>query len=410
MGRSVTSATDTAPACRLAAVGLVCALGRDPAEAWARARDGTPPPLTPRADLVPGEVVHVAAVTAPLEEVPAALGRYASRTTALALTAVRQIEPQVRAAIRDFGPRRVGVVAGSSTSGVGEAEAAMRSYLLHGRFPAGLEYGQLELGGLATFLATYLGAAGPAYTMATACSSGAKALASARALLAAGVCDAVVAGGADAVCGMATGGFWSLQLVSPDRCAPFTSHRRGLTIGEGAAFFLLARRGGSVELLGAGESTEGYDMSAPEPTGTGAEAAMRAALLDAGLSPEGVTHVVLHGTGTVLNDAMESRAVFRLFGDKTRCSGLKPLVGHALGASGAIELALVWLSLGATRDGVYLPIPHVWDGSPAPDLPALRFAHVGERLATAGRPVVLLNSFGFGGNDCSLVVTGRGAC
>jgi 3-oxoacyl-[acyl-carrier-protein] synthase-1 len=137
---------------------------------------------------------------------------------------------------------------------------------------------------------------------------------------------------------------------------------------------------------------------------------MRAALTDAGVPPDRVSHVTLHGTGTRRNDSMESKAVYRLFGDKPWCSALKPLVGHALGASAPIELGLGWLALRAGRDGSYPLIPHLWDETPDPELPALRFVRAGERLVVAGPPVMLLNSFGFGGSNCCLVIGGTGWC
>jgi len=397
-------------ACGLRALGMVNALGGSPAEIWPRVLAGERSRLVPRSDLVPGHVLHVAEVLEPLPDIPPELRRYGSRNNALALAAVRQIEAPVRAAAAEFGAGRVGVIAGTSTSGVADAERAMRRYLGEGELPPSFDYAQLENGSLAVFLAAYLEITGPAYTLSTACSSGAKALASARSLLESGVCDAVVAGGADSLCGMTANGFWGLQLVSAEPSLPFSSNRGGLTIGEGAAFFLLTRGPGGIELLGVGESTEAYDISAPEPGGTGAEAAMRGALLDAGLPPDRVSYVGLHGTGTRLNDAMESRAASRLFGEKTWCSAIKALVGHALGASAAIELGCAWLMLTAGREGVYSLIPHCWDDQPDPELPPLRLAQKGDQLVTTARPVVLLNSFGFGGSNCSLVIAGPPGC
>lgn len=385
---------------------MVNALGAAPETIWARALAGDRSRLSRRDDLVPGRALCVAAVQEPLPELPPGLARFACRNNALALAAVRQMEAPVRAAIAAFGPERVGVVVGTSTSGVGDAERAMREYVAEGRLPPTFDYVQLEHGGLAAFLAAYLGVSGPAYTLSTACSSGAKALASARSLLALDVCDAVVSGGADSLCGMTTNGFWGLQLVSSEPSNPFSANRRGLTIGEGAALFLLTRGPGPVALTGVGECTEGYEMSAPDPDGAGAETAMREALRDAGVEPAEVAYLGLHGTGTRLNDAMESKAVFRLFGSATWCSAGKALVGHTLGASGPVELGLTCLMLAHRRNGTLPLIPHCWDRAADPELPALRLAGPGDRAVVAGRPVVLLNSFGFGGNNCSLVVEG----
>ncbi len=385
-------------------MGMVNALGGCADEIWWRLLAGDQSCLARRDDLIPGQSLLVGEVREPLPEIPIHLSRYACRNNALSLAAFEQIEAAVREVMADVGPRRIGVVIGSSTSGIAAAEQAVAERLRSGALPASFDYAQLEFGGVAEFLAAYAGIQGPAYTLSTACSSGARALESARSLLALGVCDAVIAGGADSLCRLTANGFTALQAVSESPSNPFSLNRKGLTLGEGAALFLLTKQTGGVQLLGAGSSSEGYHMSAPEPEGTGAEAAMRAALADAGLAAEAIVYVNLHGTGTPLNDAMEAKAVSRVFGCDVVCSSTKPLVGHTLGASGAIEAAFCWLML-ARRAGRELPLPpHRWDGIPDPALPRLRLAAVGEHLAPDGLAILLSNSFGFGGNNCALVL------
>jgi 3-oxoacyl-[acyl-carrier-protein] synthase-1 len=390
--------------CRLAAVGLINALGSGGAEVWSGLLAGEPTRLVDRDDLVPGRRLRVGAVETPLPAVPEALAPYACRNNAMALAALRQIEPAAREAVRSCGAGRVGVVMGTSTSGVSDAEAAIRHQQEHGGLAPAFDYRQLEFGGLSSFVADWLGAAGPSYTLSTACSSGARALASARSLLALGICDAVVAGAADTLCGLTTGGFSALQAICEGVTNPCSRNRAGLTLGEGAAVFLVLPEEGGVQLCGVGESSEAHHMSAPEPSGARAEAAMRAALDDAGLGPEAIAYVNLHGTGTPLNDSMECAAIERVFGTELPVSSTKPLVGHLLGAAGVMEAAFCWLALAAASDGKLPLLPHCWDGERDPDLPSLRLPGKGEIAEVAGPIHLMTNSFGFGGNNCILVL------
>jgi 3-oxoacyl-[acyl-carrier-protein] synthase-1 len=390
--------------CQLAALGIASVLGRSARETWSGLIRGDQSRLTVRDDLVPSQPLLVGEVPGPLPKVPAALRRHACRNNALAQIALDQIAAPLASAIAAAGPERVGVVVGSSTSGVASAEAAIAEQLRSGELPASFDYTQLELGGVAAFIAEYTRVTGPAYTVSTACSSGARAVASARALLDLGVCDAVIAGGVDSLCGLTANGFVALQAVSDRPSLPFSANRSGFTLGEAAALFLVTGGASGIQLLGAGESTDAHHMSAPHPEGIGAEAAMRAALEDAGLEPGAIAYVNLHGTGTPLNDAMESRAVARVFGVPPPCSSTKPLFGHTLGASGALELAVCWLLLDHRRAGRLALPPHVWDGVPDPGLPPLPLVGRGQAVAAAAPAALMSNSFGFGGHNCVLIV------
>jgi 3-oxoacyl-[acyl-carrier-protein] synthase-1 len=388
----------------LAALGLANSLGTDCEEVWERLLAGAQSRLVVREDLVPGQRLLVGAVREPLPAIPRRLAHYACRNNALALAALQPIEAAVRGALAECGASRVGVVMGTSTSGVSDAERSIRHCLEQGRHAPSFDYAQLEFGGLASFVAEYLGAAGPAYTISTACSSGARALASARSLLALDVCDAVVAGASDTLCGLTANGFAALQALSDGVTNPCSRNRSGLTLGEGAAVFLVLRAGTGIQLLGVGESSEAHHMSAPDPSGGGAEAAMRGSLADAGLVPDQVAYLNLHGTGTPLNDRMECLAVERVFGAALPVSSTKPLVGHTLGAAGAMEAAFCWLVLAHRRNGVMALPPHCWDGVRDPEIPALHFAGKGEVALARGPARVMSNSFGFGGNNCTLVL------
>jgi 3-oxoacyl-[acyl-carrier-protein] synthase-1 len=226
-------------------------------------------------------------------------------------------------------------------------------------------------------------------------------MASAARLLRMGVCDAVVTGGADALCAFTVAGFAALESVSATRCNPLSANRNGINIGEGAALFLMSREPATVALRGWGESSDGHHMSAPDPSGAGARIAIETALARAGMTAADIDYINLHGTATVQNDAMESRVVHALFGESTPVSSTKGFTGHALGAAGAIEAALCWLAMQDDNRSGRLP-PHLWDGERDPALPALAVATPGMSL---GRPLrsAVSNSFAFGGSNAALV-------
>jgi len=396
--------------CRLAALGQVSALGRANGDVAARLFAGDTSRLTLDAEIVPERSLWLGRVNDALPEIPKSLARFACRNNQLALAALESIRAEVAAAVERYGAERVGVVVGTSTSGVGDAEAAIAHRERTGVLAHEFFYDQLEFGGLARFVALAAGARGPAYTLSTACSSGARALASARSLVALGACDAVISGAADSLCGLTTNGFSALGALSATVTNPCSVNRDGLTLGEASALFLVTREPGGIQLLGVGDSSEAHHMSAPDPEGRGAETAMRDALADAGLGPADVDYLNLHGTGTPQNDAMECAAVARVLGTDTPCSSTKPLVGHTLGAAGAIEAAFSWLVL-AERAGESLALPpHVWDGARDPALAPVRLVAKGERAKAGARAVVMTSSFGFGGNNCTLVLgAGDGA-
>ena len=294
-----------------------------------------------------------------------------------------------------YGAERVAIVIGTSTSSIGATEEAY-TRLVEGSFPADLARPRVHtphsLGG---FVQASTGLRGPCVTVATACSSSAKVFAQAARLIQAGVADAALVGGVDTLCGSVLFGFNSLGLVSTDPCRPFDVARNGLSLGEAGGFAVL--EGGTdadMLLQGYGESSDAYHMSAPHPEGLGARLAMSAALARAGIDAASVGYLNLHGTSTPANDAIEAAAVATLFPDGLHASSTKGWTGHTLGAAGIVEsvIALIALSEGwlpgtlnsTTRD-------------PACG-PQIRLQGQARRIEHA-----MNNSFGFGGNNCSLV-------
>jgi 3-oxoacyl-[acyl-carrier-protein] synthase-1 len=342
-------------------------------------------------------------VTAPLDLAPPeSLSRYDCRNNRLLLAALAQIAPAVDAARERYGAHRIGVVLGTSTSGIEAAEAAFVYQAQAGKLPVSFDYRQVEIGTVAPFAAAALDLHGPAFTISTACTSSAKAFVSARRLLQLHLCDAVVVGGVDSLCELTVQGFASLESTSSTRSNPMSRNRCGINVGEGAAVFLMSRDEGLVVLAGVGESSDAHHISAPDPHGAGGEIALRAALAHAGLVPADIGYVNLHATATRKNDDMEAHLMARVFPHGVAASGTKPLTGHQLGAAGATELGFAWLTL--ARDDVALP-RHLWDGEADPALPPLDLVDNERHLSrTASAQYVMSNSFAFGGSNVSLIL------
>ncbi len=328
-----------------------------------------------------------------------ALSHYDCRNNRLAALALRSdgFDVQVRAATARHGAHRVGVIVGTSTSGILQSELAYRERATDGALPGWLHYAEThDNASLARYVQAALQLQGPAWVISTACSSGAKAYAAAARLIALGVIDAAVVGGVDTLCMTTLYGFHSLELPSTDVCRPWDVRRNGLSLGEGGSFALLQRDDAAPAawLRGCGESSDGHHMSSPHPEGAGATDAMRAALDDAGLQPARVDYVNLHGTGTRNNDSAEDAAVCAVFGRHVPVSSTKGLTGHALGAAGAVEAAIALLAL---RHGFVPPGVHC----ERPD-PALQ-AHYQHAARNARLSVAASNSFGFGGSNSCLL-------
>jgi 3-oxoacyl-[acyl-carrier-protein] synthase-1 len=387
----------------LNALGVICNLGAGKSAVAEALFAGDDSGIRPEAGWIPGHVPPLGSVQAPLPPIPAELAnRRSNRNNQLLLAAAKEIESDIRAAISRYGHGRIGVVLGTSTTGIEEATQGIGAYRRDGQWPADYRYAHQELGAPAEFLAEWLQLAGPCYSISTACTSGARALLSAQRLLRLGLCDAVLCGGVDTLCRLAINGFHALEAVDLQRCDPFSVNRRGINIGEAAVVFLMTREKASVQLLGGGASSDAYHMSSPDPQGTGAQKAMLDALRSAGLDAAQIDYINLHGTATEHNDSMESLAVASTFAQEMPCSSTKSLTGHTLAAAGALEAAFCWLSLMDDHAERRLP-PHVWDGEADPALAPLHFTQVGSHLPAEGRRFLMSNSFAFGGNNACLI-------
>ncbi len=355
---------------------------------------------TVRLDTYVGEVPGIAQ-----ESLPGELERFDCRNNRLAQLGLRQdgFLEAVRESAGRWGRRRIGLILGTSTSGMLATELAYRRRdPASGALPPDFDYAATQNSySLGDFVRRRLGLEGPASVISTACSSSAKAFGAAWRMIEAGWIDAAVVGGVDSLCLTTLYGFHALQLVSPAPCRPFDAARDGISIGEAAAFALLERApasldSGSILLTGSGESSDAYHMSSPHPQGRGAREAMEQALAMAHLSAADIDYVNLHGTGTPSNDAAEGYAVSGLFGPAVKASSTKGATGHTLGAAGALEAVIC--AIGLTQ--------RLMPGSantlrldPELGLDYLCETRPDERFRRA-----LSNSFGFGGSNCSLVL------
>ncbi len=344
----------------------------------------------------------VGEITSPLPSIRPELKAYDCRNARVALKALGQggFRASVEQAVTHHGAGRVGLVLGTSTSGIYDSEAAYAHFLQQGQMPADFNFTRRHTAqATAEFLSLMIGLQGPSYAISTACSSSAKALGAAQRLIAADVCDAVLVVGVDTLCHLTLHGFHSLQLVSEDACRPMDIKRNGINIGEAAALLLIERiaenNAHRPRLLGVGETSDAHHMSAPHPEGAGAAAAMRSALALAGKSTNQVNYICLHATATPLNDLAEAKAVTGVFDDPPPCSGVKGLLGHTLGAAGAVNaiVSLLAMERGLLPGtcGLQESDPHCIGSVLAAPCPG-----VYPRL-------VLSNAFGFGGNNASIL-------
>jgi 3-oxoacyl-[acyl-carrier-protein] synthase-1 len=368
---------------------VACALGMDRARVSEMLFSDAPPKISDAATLNDDRVVPVGRLPKSIEHLEAS-----SRTNRIVAHCYQSLSIAVADAIERFGAERVGVVLGTSTSGIGEGGEALREKFSTGMWPSTFSLAPQQLGDSARFAATLSGARGPYYVVSTACTSGGRALIAGARLIGANICDAVLCGGVDSLCDLTLNGFAALDSLSSAVCNPMSANRDGLNLGEGGALFLLTREPGPFRLAGWGESVDGHHMSAPDPEGKGAERAIRKALAMTQLPSAAIDFMHLHGTATRLNDQMEAAVVALVLGVETPCASTKPLSGHTLGAAGAVQAAFCLMAM---ERGQFPP--HIWDGERDPELAQIRLANPGER---APLKHILSASYAFGGNNAAL--------
>ena len=301
---------------------------------------------------------------------------------------------------RRYSAERIAVIAGTSTSSITEVENHLKPFYAPGK-PLPYDPDIIEISNISTHVKAQLELAGPAYTIATACSSAARAVISGAALLKSDLCDAVIAVSSDSLSKISIGGFNALGALSSEHCRPFHRDRSGINIGEGAGFTVMTKEQLSndcIRLAGYGSSSDAYHISSPSPDGRGAEAAIRMALEKSGLKPEDIGYINAHGTGTKLNDSMEGACMSRIFGSRIPCSSSKHLTGHTLGSCGLVECFICSLIM---QDRIQIPYHPYAKEEYQEEFPELRLAdHAG--MECEGK-YIMSNNFAFGGNNASLI-------
>jgi 3-oxoacyl-[acyl-carrier-protein] synthase II len=326
-----------------------------------------------------------------------------SRTDQFALIAAEEGVKDSR--INSYAPEEIGVCLGAGAGGMFEAESYHREVLLKGKSKP-----SFLLPFIPSFttnrVAERFRFSGPMATITTACSSSATSIGYGADLIKNGKAKAVLCGGSDALSELTFGGFNSLRAMDPLPCKPFDRKRAGMSLGEGAAILVLEeldgalKRGAKVyaEFLGYGIGGEAYHITAPEPTGTAEARIMMEAIKESGIESSEVDYINAHGTGTPLNDKVETLSIKRVFGKRAYSipvSSIKSMVGHCLGSAGAIEAVASTLSI------LYQLIPPTLNHREGDEDCDLDYVPGNSREGNV--KVVLSNSFAFGGNCTSLV-------
>ncbi len=348
---------------------------------------------------------YVGEIKTPLETLSSEYQDYQSRNAQVALTALNCCDDGLRLAVeaakKCYGNDRIAVIIGTSTSGLYETESAYDYLLKNNEMPEDFNFiSRHAYQATGRLLQLELGLTGICFAVSTACSSSAKAIAAGQRLIANGLCDAALVGGVDTLCRLTLRGFHSLSLISESFCQPMDENRAGINIGEAAGLLLLEKNHEANQhqplLLSVGESSDAYHMSHPHPEGLGAQQAMRSALLLADIDIEQIEYLNLHATATKINDKIEAKAVFALSSPNLICSATKGITGHTLGASGALETIIALLAL----EHQFIPGSC---GLETLDPEFLCQVNAAPLLSQKLR-LAMSNSFGFGGNNASVIV------
>jgi 3-oxoacyl-[acyl-carrier-protein] synthase-1 len=388
----------------LSAPGLICCAGRDRDELYESCLAGNQSGMVMR-ELPDGLKFPTGQINRDLPQM--APCKDSSKIIRIMDYALEQIRDDIEKVIASYGPDRVGLTLGSCDNCSEGSLKAHEELIAKGSFPEGYDYSQCfhSASAAAEYIADKFGIKGPVMNIVTACASGSSAIIRGAEMIRARLCDAVIAGAADIVSEMVLMGFNSLEALSGSLTNPFSKNRKGINLGEGAVFFVLDANGetGGIELLGYGESCDAYHMTAPGSDGAGAAKAMKAAIEQAGITPEQIDYVNLHGTGTPLNDKAEALAMKAVFGGrKVPASSTKPVMGHAQGAAGALETAVCWMAIKGQKG---YPV-HCWDGEEDGELGFVPFPSRPQALS-APVSICMNNNFGFGGCNVSLIIGRR---
>ena len=344
--------------------------------------------LKKREDIIKGSSLYFGTVNTKLPYIKDE--RYNLRCNRLLLHCLFQIEDKIKEIIQKYDKRKIGIIIGTTNSGINEFEISNNIFHTEISNPAGFLKNYLNLKGI------YLGTS-------SACTSGIKALIEAVNLINKGIMDCAITGGADALSYMPSYGFNSLELLSDKKAIPFSKNRNGINLSEGAALFILEKEkcDDSFIIKGFGETTDAYHFSTPDPCGYEAARAMNLALNLADLTPDKIDYINLHGTGTISNDLAEANAIKKVFQNNIKLSSTKGLTGDALGASSAIESAFCLSLLDKKVNKNNFLLPHKFDNIYDDNLPLINLVKKGDKKENIN--YVMNNAIGFGGTNASII-------
>lgn len=401
-------ASDTSTRLAITGVGIICSIGRNQSEVWqsiVESRDGIGKLTKFPGESFPTDVAAEVGEIDDLLPIDRHEARRMSRSDLLAVIAANEAVTQANeGATTPLSRERAIVSTGTSTGGLLEGESFYFNRLVHGRGRVAVSSVlQQPTSGPSDAVARSLGAGGGVLSNATACASAGAAIGMAGDLLRSRHGDVAIAGGSDALCRLTYSGFNVLQAVDENPCAPFAAGRKGITLGEGAAYLVIERwddavkRGATIlaELLGYGATCDAHHPTAPHEEGRGAQAAMRGALAEAGAERPRVDYINAHGTGTLLNDSAETKAIVAAVGETVPVSSTKSYFGHTLGASGGIEAVISVLALQNQ-----LAPPTLRLDVAAADCTLDYVPHTPRPMTMTN---ILSNTFGFGGSNVSLL-------
>lgn len=322
---------------------------------------------------------------------PQAFRNNYTRTNALLFQTALGFTPEIERLKTKFGKDRIGVCVGSTTAGI---EENFQLFLKEKDFALKYQENFNSLGHPAKFLKDFFGLQGPSFGLSTACTSGLKALIQASRMIQSNLCDAVIAGGVDAISAISLFGFDSLGILSSKPCNPFSVHRDGINIGEGSCLFIVSRNSidTSVVLKSFYSNNDAFHLTKQEPQAQKAKEAIMNALQN-----YNIDYINLHATGTIANEAAESKAISTTL-PMVPASGIKGCIGHTLGAAGAIEIGLCAMLL--NQKDTLLP-PHIYDQAYDPSLPKISLIH---KPLPASISHILSVNFAFGGDNAAAVL------
>jgi 3-oxoacyl-(acyl-carrier-protein) synthase len=332
--------------------------------------------------------------------------KFNSRTALLGLIAAKQAIAQAK--LKGKMLAETAFISGTTVGGMDRTENFFKYFLKNKNGGRLREIAGHDCGAGTELIADHLGMGGFISTINTACSSSANAIMLAARLIKQGKITSALAGGVDCLTKFTLNGFNSLMILDREQCRPFDDNRNGLNLGEGSAFLVIESEDSVItgnkkvlaEIKGFGNACDAYHQTASSPDGNGAYLAMKQSLDTAGLNLNEIDYINTHGTGTKNNDLSEGIAIERLFGEHIPpCSSTKSFTGHTLGAAGAIEAVI---SILAIQNGCIFPNLNF-----SRQMQELKFTPATELILNRPIRYVMSNSFGFGGNNSSLIISGN---